>query len=219
MENTENSVRSVPAPWSLQGHGYILLYRFRKGFVEQQGAVPAFLQGKFAGGFGSVMLVDYASSDAGPYGELLFIPGKFRFGKKRLDTISRIYVSTQASVVNGRANWGIPKEQADFRFEQPDAHTETASVAVNGVTAARFSFRFAGPRFPVSTKLLPFPLVQESAGKHYFTRFSGSGMGQFAKISDLEIGSELFPNVSACRPIAVIRVDPFRITFPKAEIR
>ena len=34
-------------------------------------------------------LVDYAESNAGPYGELLFIPGKFRFGGKKLDTISK----------------------------------------------------------------------------------------------------------------------------------
>nr|CCA18184.1 AlNc14C46G3737 [Albugo laibachii Nc14] len=30
--------------------------------------------------------------------------------------ITRIYVSTEASVQSGRANWGIPKQLAKFRF-------------------------------------------------------------------------------------------------------
>ena len=120
----ENDVKAYPAPWNLRGKGYIFLYKFKKDFVGQNGNVPSFLDGAFAGGFGSVMLVDYEESDAGPYGELLFIPGKFRFGGQKLDTISKIYVSTMESVVNGRANWGIPKEKADFSFEKTDGGAE-----------------------------------------------------------------------------------------------
>ena len=84
----ENKVKTYPAPWNLRGKGYIFLYKFKKDFVAQSGNVPAFLDGAFAGGFGSVMLVDYGESNAGPYGELLFIPGKFRFGGKK-NTIHR----------------------------------------------------------------------------------------------------------------------------------
>ena len=76
----ENKVKAYPAPWNLHGKGYIFLYKFKKDFVAQSGNVPAFLDGAFVGGFGSMMLVDYEESNAGPYGELLFIPGKFRFG-------------------------------------------------------------------------------------------------------------------------------------------
>lgn len=212
-------VKAYPAPWNLVGAGYIFLYKFNKKTVEKIGNVPPFLKGSFAGGFGSVMLVNYMSSDAGPYGELLFIPGKFRFGGKKLDTISKIYVSTMESVVNGRANWGIPKEQADFRFEQTGSHTETATVSVSGRTAARFTLKSGKFSFPVSTKLLPFPLVQELDGKHYYTSFSGKGTGHFARLKDISIDPALFPDISGLRPIAVIRVNPFNITFPKAEIK
>ena len=212
-------VKAYPAPWNLAGAGYIFLYKFSKKTVEKIGNVPPFLKGSFAGGFGSVMLVNYLSSDAGPYGELLFIPGKFRFGGKRLDTISKIYVSTMESVVNGRANWGIPKEKADFRFEQTGSRTETATVTVNGKTAARFTLKSGKFAFPVSTKLLPFPLVQEQDGKHYYTSFSGKGVGHFARIKDMSIAPSLFPDIAGIRPIAIIRVDPFNITFPKAEIK
>ena len=214
----DNSIKSFPAPWDLHGHGYIFIYRFRKGFIEKHGRVPEFLRGSFAGGFGSVMLVDYESSNAGPYGELLFIPGKFRFGGKKLDNISKIYVSTMESVVNGRANWGIPKEKAEFSFEKESGNTEKATVTADGKIAAEFTLKSGRFFFPVSTKLLPFPLVQQHEGKYYFTNFFGKGRGHFAKVKDIKIDPELFPDVSLCRPIAVIRVDPFDITFPEAKI-
>ncbi len=214
----ESIVSSFPAPWSLRGRGYILIYKFKRNFVEKYGNVPDFLQGHYAGGFGSVMLVDYLQSDAGPYGELLFIPGKFDFKGKRLDTISKIYVSSSESVVNGRANWGIPKEQAEFDFEKLNSQQERIRVSCGGTLVAEFVIRTGRLLFPVNTKLLPFPLVQLHEGKYFYTTFSGSGKGHFAKIEKLEVNSELFPDISVCKPIAAIRVEPFAITFPKALI-
>lgn len=214
----DNNLKTYPAPWTLTGKGYIFIYKFKKDFVKRCGNVPDFQKGSFAGGFGSVMLVDYEKSDAGPYGELLFIPGKFRFGGKKLDTISKIYVSTMESVVNGRANWGIPKEKAEFSFEQIGDNIEKATVSVEGKTAAEFTIKSGKYSFPVSTKLLPFPLVQQYDGKNFFTNFFGKGKGHLAKVTAIKINPDLFPDVSVCRPIAVIRVDPFDITFPEAKI-
>ena len=214
----DNEVKAYPAPWDLRGKGYIFLYKFNKDFVEQNGNIPSFLDGAFAGGFGSVMLVDYEESNAGPYGELLFIPGKFRFGGKKLNTISKIYVSTMESVVNGRENWGIPKEKADFSFEETDGGAEKITITVDGRIASEFTLRSGKLSFPVSTKLLPFPLVQQYEGMHYFTDFFGKGKGHFSKIVDMKIDPALFPDISGCRPIAVIRVETFNITFPEAKI-
>lgn len=214
----EQNVKSYPAPWNLNGKGYIFIYKFREDFVDNYGNVPKFLKGKFAGSFGSVMLVDYEKSDAGPYGELLFIPGKFHFEGKKFDTISRIYVSTMESVINGRANWGIPKDKADFSFEQISETTEKATISVDGKIAAEFTLKTGKLSFPVSTKLLPFPLVQEYEERRFFTNFFGKGKGHLAKLVDVKVDPELFPDISLCKPIAVIQVEPFNITFPKAEI-
>lgn len=54
---------------------------------------------------------------AGPYDELLYVPGYFNFkseaGKDNFAlSVTRIYVSAPASVKNGRANWGVPSELA-----------------------------------------------------------------------------------------------------------
>lgn len=55
-----------------------------------------------------LMFVDYTHSNAGPYKELLYIPGTAQFseklGGKRLPTISNIVVSSASSVKNGRLN-------------------------------------------------------------------------------------------------------------------
>lgn len=212
-------MKKAPAPWTLHGKGYVLLYRFSRDFVDRQGRVPDFLQGSFAGGFGSVMLVDYADSNVGPYGEMLFIPGKFRHEERKLHTISQIYVSSMDSVVNGRENWGIPKQLADFRFEELGAGQERITVTVEEKKAAQWTMHAFGPAFPLNTALLPFPLVQLHDGSYFYTRFTGKGKGRLARIGELSIDGGLFPDISAVKPFAVIKVDPFEITFPVPGIR
>lgn len=63
------------------------------------------------------------SPPVGPYDELIYVPGLFsrrprqplRTGRTAAEpieyfpSITRIYVSTDESVYNGRKNWGIPK--------------------------------------------------------------------------------------------------------------
>ncbi len=211
-------VKKYPAPWVLSGKGYILLYKFTKSFVVESSNIPEFLKGQYTGGFGALMLVDYSTSNAGPYGELLFIPGKFKHEGKKLNTISKIYVSTMASVENGRSNWGIPKELADFSFQSIDSHTEKVAISSENDTIAEFTLKSGKLPFPVNTKLLPFPLVQYHEGKYYYTTFHGKGTGRFAKLTDVNINSKLFPDVSGIKPFVAIKVEPFKITFPVARI-
>lgn len=220
----ENKVEMVPAPWELYGKGYILLYRFDSEFVNTQGNVPWFLRGSFARGIGSVMLVDYEISNVGPYSELLFIPGKFRHidkqeKKRRVDTITKIYVSTEASVVNGIKNWAIPKEQAEFAFSRSENGVESAVIKQKDESIAEFEFKTTGPSFPVNTKWFPFPLVQHRDHHFFYTRFIGGGKGTFCKLTDVKINGALFPDISHIKPLAVIRVEPFHITFPLAKVQ
>jgi hypothetical protein len=72
-------------------------------------------------GLGLLMLVRYADSPIGPYDELLYgIP----FQKPRwFEVMSHrrlpvTYVSSEASLHNGRHNRGIRKELADFEFHE-----------------------------------------------------------------------------------------------------
>lgn len=212
---------NYPAPWTLQGYGYILLYRFGTAFANQQ--APEFLANKAIPGFGSVMLVNYQTSNCGPYGELLVIPGKYQYDQKNKHTISKIYVSSQASVNNGRSNWGIPKELAQFRFESLSDKIEKVTVTSEnkGESSPIFeaSLKSGSVPFPVSTRLLPFPLIQHLDGQAFQTTFSGKGTGRFATMTDLSINENAFPDLSRFKPLTIIKVDPFEITFPVAKIK
>jgi hypothetical protein len=103
-------LEAFPPPWTLSGRGLILVYRLPKPWLLEHGHIPAHLEPQFVGGLSALMLVDYAQSNCGAYRELLFVPGQFRSPDGNFWSISRIYVSSQASVDNGIANWGIPKE-------------------------------------------------------------------------------------------------------------
>lgn len=205
----------VPAPWTLRGEGIILLFRFKKAWVDQAANLPNYLHQKFRGGFGYVMLVDYQESPVGPYKELLFIPGKF--GEEKLQSITTIFVDSEASTANGRANWAIPKQTADFHW-QKEKGLDRVDVTLNGKLVFQASIRSGGLAFPMSTALLPIQLRQELAGKVLVTRPEGKGWGRLAHIQDLEVDPQLFPDIRGIKPLLALKVNPFALTFPKPSV-
>lgn len=217
QKQTRTSVPEVPAPWNLKGRGIMLLYKFSKDFALKHGFLSEEEKAHYAGGLGATMIVDYESSDCGPYGELLFIPGRLRSEKGTANIISKIYVSSESSVVNGRANWGIPKELADFNFERKN-RKESVIVKRDGKAFFEARFSSGGLRFPVHTALIPFPLSQNLDGKRFHTRYSGRGWGRLARIESMHIDASLFPDLTQARPLAVMTIEDFRITFPVARI-
>ncbi|KAL4790594.1 hypothetical protein BDV19DRAFT_382246 [Aspergillus venezuelensis] len=83
--------------------------------------------------FKCVMIVRYEETDVGPYDELIFIPGRAVNPNSEIGArdmrISTIYVSTDASVWNGRRNWNIPKHRAIFDFK-PIVNTKDIALRV-----------------------------------------------------------------------------------------
>ncbi|EYE87430.1 hypothetical protein Q428_13380 [Fervidicella metallireducens AeB] len=205
------------APWSLNGDGYIILYKFKKDFIKNNLFTQDFLKDYGCGGVGCVMIVDYKKSDIGPYRELLFIPGKFKYKDKKLNTISKIYVTTEDSVINGIRNWAIPKQlcRCDILNENDG---EWFIFSIGEKEFMKIKFKANKLKFPVNTKLMPFPLIQKNLDKLYFTNFYGKGIGSFAKIEELEIDDKYFPNIKYFKPLSVIKVSNFNIVFPKAQV-
>lgn len=201
---------SAPAPWHLTGHGYVLLYKFPADFAAQHSPY-----GPYQGGFGAVMLVNYTASNVGPYYELLLIPGQVELPGKTGYSISHILVSTEASVHNGRANWGIPKYRANFDWHSKGPG-ETIQVSQDHQPVFQATLRGVGPHFPVTGAILP-PIVQAWAGKTFITRLQASGKGQLARITDLSVEG-YFPPFSAFRPLLAIKIADFKLTFPIPEV-
>ena len=150
-----------PAPWNLNGDGYIFVYHFSKVTARGKFFNPGFIENTSAKGFGTIMLVDYHSSTAGPYYELLFTPGKFYYKGKWRNSITKIYVSTAESVINGRKNWGIPKERADFKFIDIGENRQRIIVEKDGQMIIDISIKRGNFSFPISTKIMPMPLAQK----------------------------------------------------------
>lgn len=208
------------APWTLTGKGYILVYKYGRNFIEEKGNVSDFLRGRFAGGYGSVMIVDYQSSNIGPYSEFLFIPGRFRFRTKKFYSISKIYVSTMGSIVNGVFNWGIPKEYATFKFEMVERNIERIIVNSDKGVIAELLLKSSRISLPINTRLLPFrfELVQKYKEKYFYTKLSGKGNASGANLLNIHINPDLFPDISHHKPVFVMKINPFNLNFPAPKI-
>lgn len=191
-----------------------MVYKFSKKWVEDFGQLPPKLVGKFKGGLGYLMLVNYKNSPVGPYRELLFIPGKFfPHGKQ---SITKIYVDSEASTQNGRANWGIPKKTLPFTWEEENGKTSIKIISEKSIV---FSCEVdtIGIPFPTSTSFLPIDLHQELNKVNYYTKPSGSGWGKLAKVKIKEIDSDYFPDLRTQKPLFAVKIKPFWINFPMPD--
>lgn len=205
----------APAPWKLQGKGYILLYQFAKEFVEKQGFLADFHQKyDFKGIIGAVMLVDYHSSPVGAYQEILFIPGMFRFGKATAFNISKIYVSTYESVYNGIENWGIPKELANFSLEEQPDKFERFRAFQNSTNFFQADLKPFGLPLYINTAWFPFRFYQPLREQVLITRPQGKGWARFCKVKNLQIDNQYFPDVSKQKLLAALCVPNFTMHFP-----
>lgn len=220
MLNQLTTVPRVAAPWQLRGTGYILLFRFSRPFLREQGFLTAEWAVQAANGFGTVMIVDYQQSDAGPYQELLFVPGRVRWHECQAYTISKIYVSTESSVVNGRSNWGIPKELAQFDITESDG-LEQIRVRQGNKVFAEFSLQASRPSLPVTTAVIPSTfrtIAQPYQGQTFYTAPSGRGRLQYAKLRHAAIDPAYFPDVTQGRLITAVKITNFNLTFPEAQV-
>lgn len=210
----------APPPWELQGDGYILLYKFPAVLGGSAGFVDPALQPHFRGGVGAVMFVDYGETPVGPYHELLFIPGFFDWHGQLFPSISKIYVSTQASIVNGRENWRIPKDEARFeRYAQ--GQTERLVITLpSGERVVDMHLHRKNLRLPLTTAVLPPRLrtiVQNDPVKSYETTLSGRGWAQPAQLLYARVNPATFPDFTQGRLLTAVCVRPFHLTFPMPQ--
>jgi hypothetical protein len=210
-----------PAPWDLRGSGWIVALKLAAADPAHDAFLPPELAGRGRSLASYLMFVDYAESGCGPYRELLFIPGAFPFGDGRRHlTISRILVSTWDSVVNGRNNWGIPKDRADFEVQQ-EGREEIVRVTSDGRELCELrlaSLRFVPP-LPVRGALLPASLrtlAQRFRGKTYYYAPEARGRVRLGRLLSWRFDPALFPDLAGAAVVAALKVESFRLTFPVA---
>ena len=212
-----------PAPWTLRGNGWIVALKLPAQHAAHDAFLPDELAGRGRSLASYLMYVDYAESGCGPYRELLFIPGAFPFGDGRRHlSISRILVSTWDSVVNGRNNWGIPKDRADFDVRQ-EGREEVVRVTSEGRELCELrlaALRFAPP-LPVHGGIVPAALrtlAQRFRGNTYYYAPEARGRVRPGRLVSWRFDGALFPDLSGAAVVAALRVESFRMRFPVARV-
>lgn len=214
----------APAPWQLQGSAYICVLNCPPDLLENESFVSDSLRGRRQNNSPVLMMfVDYISSPVGPYHEILFIPGFFKFeDDTKHFSISRIFVSSQDSVINGRRNWGIPKELAQFEVEYANNDVDHVVVKREGKPAVELSFRSWPLPMPFTTAILPKSLI--TLRQHYddvsFT-FNPKARGWLrpARLTEIQVNSAEFPPIQLEHVKFVFKVTRFQMCFPEAIIK
>ncbi len=223
MPHSNESLPDVPrcpAPWSLRGHAWMVALRLPAGDPARTAFVPADLRATVKSAFSVLMCVAYDEAPCGPYRELLFIPGTMDFGDARHPSISRILVSTWESVVNGRSNWGIPKDRADFDWFRSDAG-DRWRVTSDGRELCSLEFTEpTGLRLPLSTAWVPRrlgTLAQRQDGRNYYYQPEATGSLRLCRLRGWRFDPELFPDLSRAAVLTAVRIEGFRMIFPLAR--
>jgi hypothetical protein len=216
----ETSPSRVPPPWRLRGSGYVFLFAFEPWFLRNGGFLPPELAGPhFEAQLGVMMLVDYEQSPVGPYRELLFAAGRNRRWRHHLFSITRIYVSTEASAVQGWENWAIPKRAAEFEtVKRPDG---AERVLVQNDRLVDVELTVAPDRgfaLPAASLVAPPSLRtirQFRDGRAWETRLSGWGLLRPAKLLDFRAMPKAFPDVNQGTLLAGFCVEALRLRLPR----
>ncbi len=210
-----------PAPWTLNGDGYLILSSVSKEENLETGFISDTLKDRYEQSFSVVMLVDYKSSPVGPYKELLYIPGTFRFEDTQSHaSISKIFVSSMSSVINGRKNWGIPKELASFAVDSSKKGEETIRVSAQNNEIAKFTLSSLGPKLPISTFFLPKffkTLGQTLDNKSFVFELKAQGKAQLASLDAASSDPEFFPDLGKGKVLLAVKISDFNLQFPLAK--
>ena len=215
------TIKTFPVPWTLNGYGYIVLFKARPEWLQANAFISEDLKDKYIPSVGAAMFVNYLDSTAGPYGELLFIPGKFKFPDGTRYSISKIYVSSMESVVNGQNNWGIPKELADFDFAVQDDGSERIRINLAGELIADCRFSSRRPGIPVTTSILPKKfrtVAQQWKGEVFYTSPQARSKLKLARLQDARFNADLVPDLNQVKVLAVTKADEMVMQFPEALV-
>lgn len=140
---------AAPAPWTVTCSALVW---YARGGAEATQALPPALRDGHRGLVVVGGLVRYSDTPVGPYDEVFGLVGS-RTGRRGWGSVAFMAVDSEASLVGGRANWGMPKTLGDFTGGPSAPRPWSAQARDDGprwrVSAAP---RFTGPRLPVRVR-------------------------------------------------------------------
>jgi Acetoacetate decarboxylase (ADC) len=112
------------APWTLKGYAIVTLHLIDikkvRSLIPNELNIVSLLPGKT---IGCVYLSSYSSGSVLEYSELIVAPALVSYKGKLGGWVSHIYVDSANSVAGGRDIWGLPKELAEFTWENSELVT------------------------------------------------------------------------------------------------
>ncbi|MCP4130881.1 MAG: acetoacetate decarboxylase family protein [bacterium] len=142
--NTSENSGFPPPPWEVAGKIWIGFFKTAEPLELPDPLKPAFVSQRVI-----IALVRYLE---GPliYDELVF-SSPARFGKKIAAFVHNIWVDDEQSVMAGRTVWGVPKEMAEFKWQEntvsvndSNGHIITMTLTEPTRTLPRFKTRAPG---------------------------------------------------------------------------
>lgn len=212
----------MPAPWHLSGRAYAIATWMPCHLIRHNSFLPVGLADSLRGRLTWTLFVDYRQADCGPYQELLYIPGTLLFGTQRRPSITRIFVSSYDSVVNGRRNWGIAKDRADFQASKTVDNVDQIRIAWRGQTFAELSLKSRWPALPFSSTWIPdalHTLMQRWQGQDYSYTPEIQGHVRPASVLASHFDARLFPDLNQGRILAAACIEDFQMRFPAARVQ
>lgn len=141
-----------PAPWMFQGHAIMTLQLVKiarvRPFMPPELKIVSVLPGRTLGG---VFLASYGPGSVSEYNELGVIAALVRYSRRLGLWASHAYVDGIVPLVAGREIWGLPKELAEFTWED-----EKHCVAVRQGRKVLCTFNW-GRQFEVRRMQLSLP--------------------------------------------------------------
>ena len=151
------------APWTLQGYAFQTLQLIDidrvRSLIPPELKIISVWPGKTVGG---VYLSQYGSGSVLEYSELLVIAAFLSYEGKVGGWVSHIYVDNPDSVAGGREIWGLPKELAEFTWEENRATVRQGNSVLCTLNYNRQSFGWrqqlgASSFSAIGSHLLLFP--------------------------------------------------------------
>ncbi len=138
----------APAPWTVTCEAVLW---FCRGGEAATRALPPALRSEHRGLVVVGGVVRYSDTPVGPYDEVFGLVGS-RSGRHGWGSVCFMSVDSPASLVGGRANWGMPKTLGAFTGEVRSGATVVARGADETDWSVSATPRVRGPRLPARSR-------------------------------------------------------------------
>lgn len=199
---------TVPAPWSLALQGVVVFLR--------DTAPPG--RGLLAR-YSAVAWVDYASSNVGPYRELLYAERVIRRrGRPTGPSVLDIWVTSQASAISGNANWGLTKSVIDIDRASAGGGAEAWTAANEDGPLGSIVHRPFGPPAPVGKPRGLGRLLQTRDEQFWATPVSFVGLARLTKVTEASFDAARVVDLNRHRIVGALSLTHTHMGFHAATV-